>query len=191
VTSDPFLGSGGIVSLGLVQISADPDMPTSDLDAVPDPEISRRDLGDLIAFTRFLAPPQPIRPFSAEAVRGEQLFETVGCVACHVPELASARGPVRAYTDLLLHEMGPVLADRLDFGVPQFGRRAAPTAAGEFRTQPLWGVSLSAPFLHDGRAATLREAIELHAGEARASRAAFGALSPAEQADLIAFLEHL
>jgi CxxC motif-containing protein (DUF1111 family) len=191
ITSDPFLGSGGIVSLGRLQVSTDPDVPTLDADSEPDPEISRRDLGDLVAFTRFLAPPQPIRPFSAAAARGEALFEALGCSACHVPELPSSRGPVRAYSDLLLHDLGPELADGLAFGVPQAAALAPPTAGSEFRTQPLWGVSLSAPFLHDGRAETLRDAIEIHGGEAQASRAAFGALDAAGQADLIEFLEHL
>lgn len=191
VTSDPFLGSGAIVSLGRAQVSTNPDTPTSDLDSRPDPEISRRDLGDLITFTRFLAPPQPIRPASPAALRGEELFAALGCTACHVPELPSSRGPVRAYSDLLIHDMGPELADGLGFGMPQAAGLEPPTAAGEFRTQPLWGVSLSAPFLHDGRAETLREAIELHGGEAQASRAAFRARTSDEQADLIAFLEHL
>lgn len=191
VTSDPFLGSGAIVSLGRLQVSTNPDLPTTDLDSHPDPEITSRDLGDLIAFTRFLAPPQPIRPFSAAAQRGEALFETLRCTACHVPELPSSRGAVRAYTDLLLHDLGPELADGLGFGLPQAASLAPPTAAGEFRTQPLWGVTLSAPFLHDGRAETLREAIELHGGEAGPSRASFQALAGVEQADVIAFLEHL
>jgi len=191
VTSDPFLGSGGIVGLGLAQVSTDPNIPTRDFDAIPDPEISRKDLGDLIAFTRFLAPIQPLTPFSPEARHGEELFEAIGCTGCHVPELASSRGPVRAYTDLLLHDVGSQLADGLGFGVPQSAALAPLTTAGEFRTQPLWGVSLSAPYLHDGRAETLREAIEMHAGEAQASRAAFQALAGAEQADLITFLEHL
>jgi cytochrome c peroxidase len=39
----------------------------------------------------------------------------------------------------------------------------------EWRTPPLWGVRDSAPYLHDGRADTLEQAIALHAGEAQAS----------------------
>jgi CxxC motif-containing protein (DUF1111 family) len=193
VTSDPFLGSGAIASLAhaRAQVSTNPDLPTSDLDDRPDPEISRRDLGDLIAFTRFLAPPQPIQPFSAAAERGAQRFAELGCTTCHVPELPSSRGPVRAYTDLLLHDLGPELADGLGFGLPQAAALAPPSSAGEFRTQPLWGVSLSAPFLHDGRAETLAEAIELHGGEAAASRDAYRALDDDARADVIAFLEHL
>jgi CxxC motif-containing protein (DUF1111 family) len=193
ITSDPFLGSNGIVSLGSVprQVSSDPNRPTTDLDSHPDPEISTRDLGDLITFTRFLAPPQPVTPFRRAAEHGRALFGELGCARCHVPELSSSRGPVRAYTDLLLHDMGAALADGLGFGVPQAASLAPPTSAGEFRTQPLWGVSLSAPFLHDGRAETLREAVELHGGEAQRSRDAFAASSPTDQADLLAFLEAL
>lgn len=193
ITSDPFLGSGGLVSLAGAprQVSSDPNRPTTDLDDRPDPEIAERDLGDLIAFTRFLAPVLPLTPLSPAAVRGQARFDALGCARCHVPELPSARGPVRAYTDLLLHDLGPGLADGLGFGVPQAAALAPPTTAGEFRTQPLWGVSLSAPFLHDGRAETLREALEWHDGEARASRVAFQALPPTDQDDVIAFLEHL
>ena len=68
------------------------------------------DLADLIAFSRFLAPPQR-RPFDAGAARGSVRFDEIGCTACHVPTLDSSLGPVEAYTDLLLHDMGPALAD--------------------------------------------------------------------------------
>ena len=191
ITSDPFDGSGGVVSLGPPQVSSNPDMPTSDADSHPDPEIGRRALGDLIAFTRFLAPPEAL-PLDTQARRGRTLFTELGCARCHVPELPTTRfGTIAPYTDLLLHDLGPELADGLAFGVPQAAALAPPTAAGEFRTQPLWGVSLSGPFLHDGRAETLSEAIELHAGEAQASRNAFLARTSDEQADLISFLEHL
>lgn len=195
ITTDPFLGSGGIVSYGhmlLPQVSTDPNNPTTDNDDVPDPELDRDSLGDLIAFTRFLAPPEPITPFSAAATRGEARFETLGCTKCHLPELPTSRfGPARAFTDLLLHEMGEDLADNLAFGRPQTSTLSLPNTSKEFRTQPLWGVSLSGPFLHDGRAETLQEAIELHGGEALASRDAFLALDAASRADVIEFLEHL
>lgn len=193
VTSNPFLGTGGTVSLGVpaaVQVSSDPNQPTSDNDGVPDPEISHDDLGDLIAFSRFLAPPTK-RPFNDAARRGETLFEQLGCVKCHVPTLPSSRGPVHAYSDLLLHEMGQGLADFISFGIPQPASNSPLGTELEFRTQPLWGVSLHAPFLHDGRAETLAEAIVMHGGEAASIRAAFQALSPTEQGDVIAFLEHL
>lgn len=192
ITSDPFLGSAGTVSYAHMafQASADPNLPTTDDDGVPDPEINSGDLGDLIAFTRFLAPPEP-KDFNASAANGEILFDDIGCAKCHVPELDSSRGPVRAYTDLLLHDMGPDLADGLNFGIPQFAIADLFATGHEWRTQPLWGVSLSAPFLHDGRAQTLEEAITMHGGEAEASRDEFLALTPVEQDDIISFLEHL
>jgi CxxC motif-containing protein (DUF1111 family) len=159
---------------------------------VPDPEISTQDLGDLIAFTRFLAPPEPVSPFSAAATRGQALFEQIGCTKCHLPELPTSRfGPARAFTDLLLHEMGDELADGLGFGTPQFSSLSLPNSSREFRTAPLWGVSLSGPFLHDGRAETLREAVELHGGEAAAIRDAYLSLTAQERDDLIEYLEHL
>lgn len=179
-------GDGGPVK----QISTDPTRPTIDHDGVADPEMSTSDLRDLVTFTRNLAPPIP-RPFDAAATRGEALFASIRCTACHVPSLPSARGPVNAYTDLLLHDLGEDLADGFTFGQPQPSTLSGPTTAREWRTQPLWGVSLHAPYLHDGRARTLREAIELHGGEAAAIRDAFLALTPAEQADLLTFLEHL
>lgn len=193
VTTNPFLGTGGTVSVGApaaVQVSANPNLPTTDNDGVPDPELGHDDLGDLIAFTRFLAPPAR-KPFDAAARRGEDHFSALRCDACHVPSLSSSRGPVEAYTDLLLHDMGLELADGLSFGVPQPSTIAAFTTEREFRTQPLWGVSLHAPFLHDGRAETLDDAIRMHGGEAEAIRDAYLALTPAQRADVITFLEHL
>lgn len=194
ITTEPFLGSAGIISMAcraVAQAGGNPNDPTTDNDGVTDPELEREDLGDLIAFTRFLAPPEQLRPFTLAAKRGEQGFAAAGCTACHIPSLDSSRGPVEAYTDLLIHDMGPDLADGLNLGTPQFSMMSGGLTGSEWRTQPLWGVSLVGPWMHDGRAETLFEAIEMHAGEAQTSRSAFLALSPAEQADIIEFLEHL
>ena len=195
-TRPPLQNQMGITSNALptaivrTQQVAGGDDPTTDGDGVPDPEISTGDLADLVAFTRFLAPPVK-KPFNAAASRGEATFRTLGCNKCHIESLPSSRGPVNAYTDLLLHEMGPDLADGIALGTPQPSSLSASTSHLEFRTQPLWGVSLSGPWLHDGRAETLLEAILMHGGEAQAIRDAFAALSPAQQADVIEFLEHL
>ncbi len=188
ITSDPFLGSAGTVSLSsAVQGTIDPDAPIQDNDDIEDPEISHEDLGDLIAFSRFLAPPDRM-PFGDVELAGEQVFDSIGCAQCHIPSLASSLGPVEAYTDLLLHDMGPDLADGLHFG--DLGP-AAETTGSEWRTQPLWGVSMHGPWLHDGRADTLRRAIVMHGGEAQASRDAFVALSQQDRRALLAFLEAL
>lgn len=172
------------------QVSGNPNEPFTDNDGIPDPEISEQDLVDLVNFSRFLAPPQP-RPFGEAEIRGEEQFTTLGCAKCHVPTLPSERGPVNAYTDLLLHDMGDDLADGMAQGTPQQSSLQDQTSHREFRTAPLWGVSFHAPFLHDGRAATLRDAIEQHAGEAASIRDAFLALPVQDQADVIAFLEAL
>ena len=188
ITSDPFLGEDSRVTGQ--QVSGGSNDTLRDGDGVPDPEISRQDLGDLIAFSTFLAPPQPLA-MGAAAQRGEATFGSLGCVKCHVPSLPSSRGPVRAYTDLLIHDMGDDLADHMSFGTPQPSTLDGPTTYREFRTQPLWGVRLHAPFLHDGRAETLQEAIAMHGGEAAAIRDAYLALSATEQEELVAFLESL
>ena len=104
---------------------------------------------------------------------------------------SSSRGPVNAYTDLLLHDMGPALADDMSFGIPQVSPSSPFNSGSEYRTQPLWGVRMHAPFLHDGRAETLDEAILLHEGEATAIRDAYSALSQTDRDDIVEFLEHL
>lgn len=189
VTSDPFDGSAGTVSLSsaAVQATVDPDLPLIDFDGVPDPEMSRDDLGDLIAFSRFLAPPDRL-PFGPLEEAGEAQFLSIGCAACHVPSLESSLGPVEAYSDLLLHDMGAGLADGLHFGAIGPG---GIDSRSEFRTQPLWGVRLHGPFLHDGRAETLEEAVLFHGGEAQASRDDFAALSAHDRRAVLSFLEHL
>jgi len=94
----------------------------------------------------------------------------------------NGRVPVMLYSDLKRHEMGPELAEPVD----QTG-----TGASVFLTRPLWGVGSTAPYLHDGRATTLAEAILAHGGESKKSRDAFGALSEYERGDVIEFLKNL
>ena len=129
----------------------------------------------------------------AQALQGEMLFEEVGCANCHTASYTtSAYHPLSElreqtiwpYTDLLLHNMGPGLAD------------AGPNGA-LWRTPPLWGIGLTSSvsggeaYLHDGRARTLEEAILWHGGEGTRSRAAFNALTEEERASLITFLKSL
>lgn len=193
ITSDPFRGSAGTVSLDhgmMVQASGNPNDLTRDNDQATDPEITAAELGDLIAFTRSLAPPRP-KPFDAAATRGDAQFTALGCAKCHIPELPSSKGPVRAYTDLLIHDMGDELADDVSFGRPQVTNNDPPTTTREFRSAPLWGVSMFAPYLHDGRAATLDEAIRMHGGEAAAIRQAYENLTQEQRDDVLSFLRHL
>lgn len=160
---------------------APPAEPLRDNDGIPDPELSEADLFDLVSFAMLLAPPEPDPPTPITR-SGEQRFVEIGCADCHVPFLEGPRGPVPAYTDLLLHDMGSELADGIEMGL---------ASGSEFRTQPLWGVAAVAPYLHDGRADTLDEAIRWHGGEAARSRDAYLSLDESARAEVIAFLESL
>lgn len=163
-----FVGWGSAGSLG-------------DVDAVSDPELGAEALFDLVSFVMLLAAPEP-EPRSTRADTGAQVFEAIGCASCHVPALTGRLGPVPLYSDLLLHDMGPGLAEDYRTGV---------ASGAEFRTQPLWGVAAAGPHLHDGRADTLDEAIRWHGGEARAAKERYEALADGERGALIAFLESL
>jgi CxxC motif-containing protein (DUF1111 family) len=140
-------------------------------------EISDREFDDLVAFVRQLPPPGP--PHSDD---GLDLFQRVGCASCHVPSMttvdAAGSGPkVQAFTDLLLREMG---------SGPRHRNQDSRT---EFRTPPLWGIGAAGPpYLHDGSARTLDEAIRRHGGEATASRRRFLQLSSSERQRLVHFV---
>lgn len=158
------------------------------VDPAADPEINQEALDLTNAFMRFLAAPTPARA-GKDGKRGRAVFSEIGCVTCHIPTLRTGDHPVRAlrnkdvaaYTDLLLHDMGPDLAD-ICLGL------ATPS---EFRTEPLMGLRDAKRFLHDGRATTPEQAVELHGGEAAAARDRFKALPAPDRAALIAFLKTL
>jgi len=158
------------------------------VDPVPEPEIAQEQLDVTDAFVRFLAPPTPLK-LAREGRRGRELFSQIGCAACHVPTLRTGDSPVPAlrnkefpaYTDLLLHDMGPDLAD-VCMGL------ATPS---EFRTEPLLDLRDAKAFLHDGRDTTLGQAIEAHGGEASGARDRFKTLPPTDRNALIAFLKSL
>ncbi|MBS1985027.1 MAG: c-type cytochrome [Bdellovibrionales bacterium] len=161
------------------------------------PEISDLQLAELITYTKHLNVPAPTTLNSHEARRGAQLFSTLACTQCHATTFVTGEVPgdatlsrrrIHPYSDLLLHDMGPELAD----GRPDF------LATGtEWRTPPLWGlgsveaVSGRTSLLHDGRARSIEEAILWHGGEATASREAFRQLSARERSQLLQFLKSL
>jgi CxxC motif-containing protein (DUF1111 family) len=173
----------GAAREGLVtaaQASA-PGSPTVDDDAAPDPELSPDELFDVISFAMLLAAPRP-DALEGQALEGRDLFDELGCEGCHASTLRGPRGRIHPYSDLLLHDMGPDLADGIVMGL---------ATGSEFRTQPLWGVIATGPYLHDGRASTLDEAIRWHGGEAGAARDAYVAASDAEREAVLAFLASL
>jgi CxxC motif-containing protein (DUF1111 family) len=157
---------------------------------VPGLDLTQLQCDQLTAFVASRSRPVE-RPAGASAV-GKQFFGTIGCADCHKPNL----GPVDGiYSDLLLHHMGQELVGGGYYGEPPMplpdgspGEGASPS---EWRTPPLWGVADSAPYLHDGRAATLEDAIRLHGGQARRAAERFLALAEKEQVQLVAFLRTL
>jgi len=149
-------------------------------------------------FTQWLAPPTP-GPSSNSTKNGKTQFTNAGCVYCHTtsfktpPTSRPALGNVtiNLYSDLLVHHMGPGLAD----GLPQ--GQAGPD---EFRTAPLWGIGQRIFFMHDGRTTDIVQAIEDHyslgnstygASEANQSVTNFNNLSSTNQQDLVNFLRSL
>ena len=153
-------------------------------------------------FMRFLAPPVPstTAPGSADSIQaGRQTFGDVGCATCHTPSFttgnstvaALANQPVNLFSDLLVHNMGPGLADDVSQG------RAG---GDEFRSAPLWGLGKRIFFLHDGRTTDLIDAIRAHrssanakynSSEANQSVNMFNALTERAKQNLLNFLRSL
>lgn len=153
---------------------------------------------DLVTFySRNLGVPARRDVENPNVLRGKEIFYATGCTSCHQPSFVTHRlkdQPEQSfqliwpYTDMLLHDMGPGLADN---------RPEARATGTEWRTPPLWGIGLTGQvsghtyFLHDGRARSLLEAILWHGGEAQSQRDSVVDMPPADRQALIKFLESL
>jgi CxxC motif-containing protein (DUF1111 family) len=161
------------------------------------PELKAEMWDNITFWTMTLDAPAARDQDKPTVMRGRQLFAQAHCASCHVPELKTGKleqfpmlsnRRIQPYTDLLLHDMGPDLAD----GRPDFK-----ATGSDWRTAPLWGIGMSkmvngsTSFLHDGRARNLTEAILWHGGEAKASRDVFAKMSKQDRDDLLAFLNAL
>lgn len=161
------------------------------------PEITDSTLNALVYYMRTIAVPARRNVTDASVLRGEQLFKQAKCAGCHRPTVVTdvnvilpqvSNQTIHPYTDLLLHDLGPGLAD---------GRAVYNASGQEWRTCPLWGIGLTqivtgqTTFLHDGRATTLEQAILWHAGQANYSKNFFTRLPKSSRDDLIAFLNSL
>lgn len=189
-----------------------------DIDGVVD-ELLVGEMSALHVFVASLERPFELAGGGPQVQRGAELFETLGCATCHVPVLETdsphlplsfpeidadpfanvywtldlERGSagfepngaggvsVRLYSDLKVHDMGPVLAEST--GVP--------SRDPWFLTTKLWGAADSGPWLHDGRALTLSDAILLHGGEGQAAADGFAQLADGDRRALLAFLRTL
>jgi CxxC motif-containing protein (DUF1111 family) len=149
-------------------------------------------------FMRFLDQPQPAAS-TTSTLNGSKVFQKIGCALCHTPSFTTGQSSVTAlsnvqanlFSDLLLHHMGPDLADDIAQGQAQ---------GDEFRTAPLWGLGQRIFFLHDGRTKNLVHAILDHSGngdrrypssEANGVIDNFKKLSPQDEQDLLNFLRSL
>lgn len=152
-----------------------------------DPMTGRRGIDNFENFMRLLGPP-PRGPITAAVRRGEAMFNFAGCARCHTPVMQTGSHPIAAlsnkpvplFSDLLLHDIGT------GDGIAQGG--AAPS---EIRTAPLWGLRVSAPYLHDGSAMTIEQAIIRHGNEAAQSKVFFNSLTQINRDDFLAFLRSL
>jgi len=162
-----------------------------------DPEVSDKTIQDVVFYLKTLKAPIPRNQTNTDVLAGKQLFQDIGCTNCHKPELQTGYSPIMAlsnktiapYTDLLLHDMGPLLDD---------GYTEGTALTNEWRTPPLWGLGLSPNsqggqffLMHDGRAHTIQAAIEMHGGEAASSRDQYLQLDQKEVDQLIKFLKSL
>lgn len=161
------------------------------------PEIDDKKMAAVIFYSRTLAVPAQRDADTTEVRRGTLLFSQIQCASCHTPSYTTgklaglpevSKQKISPYTDLLLHDMGPGLADNRPDG----------RANGqEWKTPPLWGIGLfqdvngHSRYLHDGRARNLQEAILWHGGEAEAARQRYTMLDKRDRAALLRFLESL
>ena len=162
----------------------------------PDSQDSLR----LLYFQAFIAPPARGH-ISHDARKGEKVFQQIGCTDCHAKEYVTAEDyyipwpdgtahrvdalsnkRISVFSDFLVHDMGPALADKRTMG----------RATGRYwRTTPLLGVRHKTNLMHNGSATSIHEAILAHGGEGSASRAAYNNLSHKKRRRLNAFLESL
>ncbi len=160
-------------------------------------EIDQEGLDLVVYYSRNLAVPARRNVGDPQVLHGKQVFYDTGCASCHQPSFVTSRLSDRLeqsfqliwpHTDMLLHDMGPGLADN---------RPEAVADGTEWRTAPLWGIGLTQQvsghtlFLHDGRARSLLEAILWHGGEAQAARDRVVNMPKPDRDALVSYLESL
>lgn len=162
-----------------------------------DPEVSDQIVRDVVFYLRTLKAPVQRLQDNTEIKTGKNIFNDINCSSCHIPEWTTPASDIEAlsgkifypYTDLLLHDMGPGLDD---------GATEGSAETNEWKTPALWGLGLSPDsqggqyfLMHDGRAGSIQQAIEMHGGEAENSKNAFAQLSQEDKQAIIKFLESL
>jgi CxxC motif-containing protein (DUF1111 family) len=191
-TLEEFVAAACAVEVGLstpTRKQHKPQEHCEDLEAKPD--LNHRQFAQLVAYVANLPAPQLILPKDsrelAQVSRGREMFSKVGCAACHTPDLGGAKG---VYSDFCLHDLTDPTTGGYS-GKPQVPVPDDYPRASEWKTPPLWGVAQTAPYLHDGSAATLADAINSHAGAAKSVRENYNRLLAADQQAVLRFLESL
>jgi CxxC motif-containing protein (DUF1111 family) len=161
------------------------------------PEVDNTTLNSVVFYVTCLQTPIQRNPTDSMVARGNQVFINIGCETCHKQTLNTGYSPISAlsyqtinpFTDLLVHDMGPGLDD---------GYTEGNAKTSEWRTTPLWGLGFASNvqggnlyLLHDGRAHSIPQAIQLHGGEAATSAGRFNNLSQQDKNALISFLKSL
>lgn len=194
ISSTLFSSSAGECSEAQTACRAAPDGNTPVHDNA---EISDEGLALVSFYASNLAVPARRNVDDPQVLQGKRVFYETGCISCHRPKFVTHRlvdQPEQSfqliwpYTDVLLHDMGPGLADN---------RSEARANGREWRTPPLWGIGMTKTvsghtyFLHDGRARSLLEAVLWHGGESEAQKRRVTLMPPEDRAALIRFLESL
>lgn len=166
-------------------------------DGIPDPETPSSSVLNVVFYLRTLKAPVQRNQNDGGIQSGKTTFKTIGCDKCHVAEWTTPQSDIAAlsnktffpYTDLLLHDMGAGLDDGYTEGIAK---------TNEWKTPALWGLGLSKNsqggqyyLMHDGRAHSIDEAIQLHGGEAHNSVIQYNQLNDTDKQNLIKFLESL
>jgi CxxC motif-containing protein (DUF1111 family) len=201
-SADAYLNEMGITSPLFPDENTSAGRDVAPFDAIADPE---DDGVDIVAFANFMRSTKaPSRgPITPAVAAGEALFTQVGCATCHTPTIVTAKVGTRInggaftvpaalgnkvihpFSDFLLHDIGT------GDGIPVLPTPEYAETAYQMRTAPLWALRTRNRLMHDGLSFTKQEAIQRHQGQATATRNAFEALTPAEQASLLRFLDSL
>ena len=160
-------------------------------------EMTAKQMNEVTTYLELLGVPGRDYLDHPDVIRGETLFKETGCESCHRETFVTGteqrqkrlhNQKIHPYSDFLLHDMGPLLADyRPSFDADGY----------EWRTPPLWGIGMvetvngHTRFMHDGRARNLEEAILWHGGEAETSKQKYTQLSENDRQSIINFLKSL
>jgi CxxC motif-containing protein (DUF1111 family) len=200
--ADAYLNEMGITTPTFPEENTSSGRDVGPFDTVADPE---DDGVDVVAFANFMrATKAPSRGrITTQVLAGEKLFTSTGCARCHVASITTAPAGtlinggklkvhaalgnkvIHPYSDFLMHDVGT------GDGIPVQPTAEFAGTASQIRTAPLWALRTRNRLMHDGLSFTKQEAIMRHAGQATGARTAYQALSDANKALLLRFLDSL